>query len=78
MFYARYNRYGSPTSEGFANTNQVYAFETRKARDAYVLACENTNLSVIALSVRDAHHIAGAPDWNGERLYLTPQEFILY
>jgi hypothetical protein len=36
MYYAAYNHYGSPTSNGFANTEIVRAFDTKEERDAFV------------------------------------------
>jgi hypothetical protein len=36
MYYAIANRYGSPTSEGFANTWAVFAFTTKASRAAFV------------------------------------------
>ena len=77
MFYAQYNPYGSATSVGFMNTNQVYAFPTKKERDSFVSSSEDTNLSVKKIPWAIATRLAGPPDWLGKRLYLTPDSSIL-
>lgn len=56
-FYARNNPYGDATGTGFANTMQVKSFESKRERDEWVAANEDTNMAVCAITARRAHQI---------------------
>ena len=58
-FYAMFNEYGSDTSVGFDNTNEVRAFTTKAARDEFVAENEDSNLSVMRITKKQALKIEG-------------------
>lgn len=57
-FFANTNSYGSETSVGFANTNTVISFSSRKARDEYVAANSSRNLAVYPLTAKEGRKMA--------------------
>lgn len=59
-YYARTNRYGSPTSAGFDNTMSVVRFASRAERDAYVAANADDNMAICAISAATARRIERA------------------
>ena len=44
-FFAALNHYGDKSSVGFANTWEVFAFDSRQARDRFVAESGKTNIS---------------------------------
>lgn len=55
-YYINYNRYGSDTSVGFDNTNQIAAVATKAEKDALLAKYDGVNLSVRAVKApRNMH-----------------------
>lgn len=57
MFYARTNKYGSPTSAGFDNTMEAVAFRSKRDRDAFVRDNGDTNMAVCSVGASYAKKI---------------------
>jgi hypothetical protein len=64
-FFAAYNQYGSETSIGFANTWEVIAFTSKKARDEFV---ENSNdISFRKIKKKEiGYYVGGIKPYSGE------------
>lgn len=78
MHFAAINTHASETSIGFANTWGVLAFETKKARDAYVDASTDMATRAITRSEIGKYCQGDVKPFSGDRymIGLSPREEI--